>query len=77
MARELKAHERQLLKATLHGALDGRNGTTCSDAQTARFETLMILVRDGFMTGGHSCSMTGPGIRYFYVSDAGREAIED
>jgi hypothetical protein len=74
--RTLTQNEIELLKRTLHGALDGRNGTVCSDAQPERFAALSKLVADGYMEGGHSCAMTGPGIRYFYVSEKGREAVE-
>jgi hypothetical protein len=74
--RTLNKSEIDLLKHVLHAALDGRNGTVCSDAQPERFAALNKLVEDGYMEGGHSCAMTGPGIRYFYVSQKGREAVE-
>jgi hypothetical protein len=75
--RDLTREERALIKATLHGALDGRNGTVCSPARPERYEMLCTLLRDGFMEGGERCVMTGHGLRYFYVSAAGVEAVTE
>ena len=64
-----------MLKHALHGALDGRNGTVCSPAQPEKYAMLRRLLDDGYMTGGHTCAMTGS-MEYFYVSGKGREVVE-
>lgn len=74
---QLTKDERELIKYVLHAALDGRNGCVCSPAQPEKYAALMSLKERGLLEGGHSCEMTGPAARYFYVSAAGLDAVSE